>query len=186
MPSIASNSAYTKEDAYKTLERNISWINSADSKASIMIGVIGFIFGGSSSILNPSRIQSLLDANTFWPLLLGIVIGVLVLVSLGSFLATIVFLVLVLVGRTTPPTDRPKKNFLFFNDISKSNYPEFASMTSKLTKDEFFDDLNSQIHITSKIATKKYWFLSKAYWLMAVSSITFAITVMILHYLPQL
>lgn len=182
MQSITSNGAYTKEDAYKTLDRNISWINSADNKASIMIGVISIIFGGSSTILNPSRIQSLLDANTFWSLLLGAFIGFLVLVSLGFFLATILSLVLVLVARTTPPDNRPTKNFLFFNDISKLSFLEFESLTSMLTKDEFFDDLNSQIHITSTIATKKYKFLCKAYWFMAVSSITFAITVLILQY----
>jgi hypothetical protein len=185
MPSITSNSAYTKEDAYKTLERNISWINSADTKASIMIGVISFVFGGSSVILNPTRVHFLFEANTFWSLLFGIFIGILFMVSLGSFLATIVSLVLVLVARTTPPDNRPIKNFLFFNDISKLSFKEFGSLTSKLTEQEFFDDLNSQIHITSTIATMKYKFLSKAYWLMAVSSITFATTVLILHYLPQ-
>src|SRR5690554_5168752 len=57
---------YKKEDALTTIDRNIIWINSADNKSSILLGVYSFILGGSIFLFDTSIIQQINDERLIW------------------------------------------------------------------------------------------------------------------------
>ncbi|MCR3906945.1 MAG: DUF5706 domain-containing protein [Tenericutes bacterium] len=177
---VTSN--YNKEYAFWTIERNISWINSADNKAAILLAFLSFLFGGSIFITDMAKIQEMLTAgNTNETLLaVGIIISALFLAL--SLIITPVLLILVIFSRTKSINRKTLKNVLFFNDISKDSYEEFYNIVKLISEDEILEDLVSQVYITSSIAHKKYHLLNLGY----IAFITSIFLVLIYTFLVSL
>lgn len=154
---------YKKEDALETIDRNITWINSADNKSSILIGVFSFVFGGSLFFIDSSKIQQMIDSGiwTQWFHALGLLLSGLAMAL--TIITTPVILILVILSRTESNAKKPHKNITFFKDISIQQFDEFKEMLLSITDNEIIDDLISQVYITSKIATKKYKILNWGY-----------------------
>lgn len=154
---------YKKEDALDTIDRNITWINSADNKSSILLGVFSFVFGGSLFFIDSSKIQQMIDSGiwTQWFHALGLLLCGLTMAL--TIIATPVILILVILSKTETDEKKPHKNITFFKDISKHQFDEFKETLLNITDNEIIDDLISQVYITSKIATKKYKMLNWGY-----------------------
>jgi hypothetical protein len=154
MPTQLKKDKYSKEDALSTIERNIGWINSADNKASIMLGVLSFLFG-----------------------------GLIITVDSISILCTVIFLLLVLIARTSHIVKDSKNSVFFFNDISNSTLLEFHEITQRINEEEIIEDLISQVYATSLVATSKYRYLRKGYISFAIAVISSFIYLFLMYLL---
>jgi len=173
MQTKIEKSSYTKDDALQTLDRNIAWINSADSKSSIMMAVIGFLYSGSLLMVDQSKLTNIIQNGLWYERLSAFFLSLSALVMLLSLMATLVFLILVLLSRTKSVVDKPSKNFFYFKDISNKSYIDFKELVKEGVKSsEILDDLISQVYITSVISSIKYNYLRKSYESLIVTLIS--------------
>lgn len=140
------------DDARDTLERIHNEINACDTKASIVLGIIGVIAG---VCLNDSTVTttynylihniSTLKCKVFFLItciiIFGIVFGVYRLLS-------------VLYARLK---NQNKKSCIFFGDIAKyKNSMSYKQSLMRKSKSDLMDDYINQIHMNSIICDKKY------------------------------
>lgn len=137
----------------------LSQINSFDSKASILISVIGIIFALSFSLL---EYFSLYACNEIKHITFAITYILFVI----SSLLTIAFSVLVIIPRTSK---EKKNNINYYMDLCEINYDDFKRNSSDFYFDEsvFFN----QIKTNAKICKKKHKFLRLSIFSMIPTSI---------------
>lgn len=159
---------YSKEDALNTIDRNTTWINTADNKSSILLGILSVLFGGTLINQDIELVQEIILNGTLDKKILALFISLFAMILLISVLLTFIFLIAVILSRTSSKIDKPVKRVTYFNDITRYRYEEFTDEISKIKEEELLQDLISQVYITSSIASKKYKLLSKGYKSFAV------------------
>jgi len=152
------------EDAYKTLERNIAWINHADNKASILLAVVAVLFG---STLFFNNITTFIIDDTNYLYIRMVVALTAIAYGLVSLLS-IIFLFLVVKSRINNDL---KKSLLFFGDIVNMTVEEFKAGFKTLTTDELLDKILEQVFVTSQIASTKFKHLNVTYVLVTMGII---------------
>ncbi|PKK99782.1 MAG: hypothetical protein CVV57_01640 [Tenericutes bacterium HGW-Tenericutes-2] len=183
MPTQLKKDKYSKEDALSTIERNIGWINSADNKASIMLGVLSFLFGGLIITVDSVKLQQMIDSGQSSQYIHAIGIALSGLTLSISILCTVIFLLLVLIARTSHIVKDSKNSVFFFNDISNSTLLEFHEITQRINEEEIIEDLISQVYATSLVATSKYRYLRKGYISFAIAVISSFIYLFLMYLL---
>lgn len=154
-----------KEDLYKTLDRNIIWINHADQKAAIIFASMSFLFGGSVFLSDiNSRIKGF-DYNTFFEIFYVVIA---ILYGL-SFLLTIVYCYFVLTSRLK---NNRNDSSIYFSNIALFEQEFFSERMNNLKNSDVVSDLIEQVYITSKIASKKYKYLNVSYVFIIITFIT--------------
>ena len=161
-------STYKKEDALNTIDRNTTWINTADNKSSILLGILSVLFGGTLINLDTEFMQEIILNGTLDKKILALFISLFATILLISVLLTFIFLIAVILSRTSSKIDKPAKRVSYFNDITRYRYEEFTDEIIKIKEEELLQDLISQVYITSSIASKKYKLLSRGYISFAV------------------
>lgn len=145
------------------LERNLSWIISADAKIAVittinlaMLTVLATIYfsGGSKST---------------W----------VILMSIAAFLTIVLSLVFVWFV-VVPRISGPNKSNIFFGKIANVSSNEFCDNFLKLTSENFLADLIEQIHINSRIANQKHEFVRRAYFSTMLSLLPWLASVVML------
>lgn len=149
------------EIATQTLERNIGFINSCDSKTSIVLTAIGVLL---TIILTNDGLTAIFkivarsaSGKTFCDILylVGLAASVCMLIS------GIWKLVSVLIAKTEPLPKNQKTNvassMIFFGGILKvGDSAAYRNKFLAMTKEELLDDLIAEIYINAEIATQKY------------------------------
>lgn len=153
---MASDSKFSKDDAYQTLELINSWINNVDTKVSFALAyvvvLIGFVFYNAGTV--PVAIQSFLDANKKYD---DIILGAFLVVSLyGSSLISIIMFFIAMLGRTKNSSDRA--SVLFFGAIASMKLNDYKSKIMNMNDKDIEKDLLEQIHTNSTICVKKFRF----------------------------
>ena len=125
----------------------LTQINSFDSKAGILISVIGIIFGLSLSLLTNFKEYSTCKAKL-------IAFALIYILFVISSLISIAFSVLVIVPRESK---EKKNNVNYYMDLCEMNYDDFKNNSNSFYTDEsiFFN----QIKTNAKICKKKHRFL---------------------------
>jgi hypothetical protein len=136
----------TKNDLETNLKRVHEWIVAADQKVSIFLAFQGVLL----TLLFPNIFSW--TKNNFYNFsyynLLFLIIGIfLTIYSLYKSTSAII-------PRVTK--DGNKKSIIYFGDIAKFNLKDFKKATKETNNDEYEIELVEQIHISSKIATKKH------------------------------
>lgn len=149
------------EDAYKTLERNIAWINHADNKASILLAVVAILFG-STLFLN--EITSFI-VNQNNQIYIRIIVSLTAITYGLVILLSIVYLFLVIKARVNNDL---VKSHLFFGDIANMSIEELKSRYKKMTTEDLLDSVLEQVFMTSQIANIKFKYLNVTYILLTV------------------
>ena len=147
-----------KSDALDILDRTIDFIRNCDNKASIFLGIFGVILTivltteGLNDLM--SIIQASIEQKTFCNALYLLMIS-------GSIITTIIGLsqIIRVLGvqvdfSSEEGLDGDSK--IFFEHISKNKYLCYKKKLLDTTKDEFFNDIASQIYINSCICRDKY------------------------------
>ena len=146
--------------ATKTLERNIGFVNSCDTKTSIVLAIFGVILTivFTSDILTNvlQTIQKVYDAKKCCSCLYLF----LVLLSIAVVFIGICSLISVLIGRVDINKDSPclkATSKIFFAGITKfENIEKYRNNFSKMTEKQYFNEIVNEIFINSKIASVKY------------------------------
>ena len=147
--------------ATQTLERNIGFINSCDTKTSIVLTSIGVLLtiiltnDGLSSIFQIT--SSSLAGKKFCDILYLVSF----LTSVGMLLLGIWNLVSVLIAKTEPPTKSKKPSvdpsMVFFTGIlNVGDKAVYRNRFLAMKDEELLDDLISEIYINAEIAKQKY------------------------------
>lgn len=160
--SLARNEAKEKsikhefsiEDARDTLDRIIGFIGNCDTKASVILGILGVIL---TIIITDSFltnfyivIQVAMTSGTT----LSVFFLISLIVTLIVFLIGILFIVSSLVAKVSPSK---KDSKIYFADIAlNSNCNIYKKKVINQTEFDKIEDLIIQIHINSVICTRKY------------------------------
>lgn len=151
-----------KDDLNQILDRNITWIENCDNKASIMLGALGvavsvmFALDYVTIILNV--IQDKWSNASFG----NIAFLILVALSLCAF----VYGAYKLIKTLTPKMDIEKlgsdekmcsNSIIFFSTIATHpNYTKFLDRLKATNDDNYLNDISSQIYICAKICDLKF------------------------------
>lgn len=135
-----------KEDALKSLELVISWVNNIDAKASYILAVagvmIGYVLVQDVIAIDAATGQVIAQTTKIAPLRV-----ILYIFCMLSFILPI----LTLRARTK---SIESSNF-FFSTIENRRKMDFIAEFKQMSENESLDDILAQVHINSKICSKK-------------------------------
>ena len=149
-------SKFEYQNAKNILQNIYTQINSFDNKASILISVIGILFGLSFSFLNVLDKVITNENNLELSVKMGeyIIFSITYVYSIANAILSIFFALLVIIPRKH---NRDEKYINYYNDLKNMSYEDFLKKG-----DEFvFNNkkLFEQININSKICSKKHFYL---------------------------
>lgn len=173
----AADIEFQIEQATQTLERNIGFITTCDNKASVVLTAIGvlltLIFTNDGLETINQILTSCIKEKTFCSALYLIVF----IIVIVAFLFGLYNLIGVLVARTNMKANGTEKidSQIFFSGIAKNaNYNIYKENFYKLSRQNFLDQLISEIYINAIIAERKY---QKYNWGLRLSLVGFILFV---------
>jgi hypothetical protein len=148
---------FIKDDAYKNLDIINSWISNSDTKASIILGLVGvvitIIFSNGSFINTMDELTKNVFSNMNFS---DVLYFAFTLASLSLFTFGIYRLVRVLIP-VLKTNSSFKKSYIYFGYIS--NHPSFSDFKADInnaTEEELQNDILNQIYINSCICKNKF------------------------------
>lgn len=152
------NIDYQIEITTQTLERNLGFISNCDNKASIILTAVGVLLTIILTSEGLASIKDILKKSLSQITFLNFIYMFMFFSSVIILLSGILFLISVLIARSSISETKGSKNSLiFFGGINSFNrIANYEKAIKKMDKKDLLDDLISQIYINSKIATKKY------------------------------
>ncbi len=146
--------AYKKEDAYQSLGMINTWINNIDAKISFALALAGVLIGIIFSAGLPNAWQKVSKVSKLPELNGGEIIAAILvfLLYIVSFLTILCFM-LAIIARVKNLDNAP--SVFFFGSIGKMKLQDYEDKVSKITDQQIIEDLVEQIHMNSKICSKK-------------------------------
>ena len=146
---------------YELLSRSIEFTRSADAKAAPVLALQIAILGALAT-----RFEKLIPALFADPLCLETaVLWVVLIVFAGFMIATI----LTAASVYMPMHPRTGESLIYFEDIAAMQSEVFVRRSKEMSPDVIEEQLLSQIHIVSHIASTKMRRVRWAFWLSAPS-----------------
>lgn len=174
--------------ATQTLERNIGFINSCDSKTSIVLTAIGVLLtiiltnDGLATIF--CIISNSISGKSFCDILylIGLLASAVILV-IGIW-----NLMRVLIANTEPSTKSSNStiphSMIFFGGILKvGNHTVYHSKFLEMTDQEILNDLVAEIYINAEIASQKYRRYNRGLKLAALGFVLFILMLLVGMYI---
>lgn len=143
------------------LDRTTAWIENCDTKTSIILSGVGVVFG---ILLATDYVRKIIEIIKTIMSNIGFLYSVFLLfffLALSSIVAGIVFLLLVLIGKTDTKGLAERgingKSIIFFSSISQfKNLQEYKNQLKRYSTKDFVDDISAQIYTCSIICDKKF------------------------------
>ena len=157
------------EHLEQILGKQISWIQSADAKAAIVLP-ISIAMTGTIAALAPKSMCS-------WE--------VTSILSVTFTLSLLVFSIIFLGFSTFPRTSGPKGSLIYFGGIADNSLEEYKVKTLKLTSSAYTEDLINQTHRNAQIASIKHTAIKRSISCLYAVIIPWAFTVYVLHGLEK-
>ncbi|KXS50189.1 MAG: hypothetical protein AWL62_349 [Halanaerobium sp. T82-1] len=154
---------FTKEDAYKNLNRVNEWLNNGDNKISFSLAFIGVLVGlfFSSYKLFNTFVESInILKYSIKNNIIDLFIAIIGLGFIFFSCRALLFLYNGLKAQINPDIysgnnfDQGSK--LFWESISKSEFQDFEETIIQIKEKELIKDINSQTFINSIICSKKF------------------------------
>lgn len=176
--------ALTKDDANKALDNINMWINSCDTKSSIVLGfyatIITICLSTDFVKVQSEIITDFLKNINFWVILYIIAhFG-----AIFAFVIGIIELLKVIVPRIILKTASEEKfeSLLFYGSIAK-NAPTYEQYCKKIKKyddeEDIIKDLLFQVHSAAMICNKKFHHQKIGLVLTTISVLIFGVTTVI-------
>lgn len=144
------------EAMQNTLDRIIGFINNCDTKASIILALIGVIVTVIFSGNMPDKFLQIYGKEKEISSCGSILYIILCLASVIAVVVGMLFLAAVLFARITGSN---KDSKIYFGDIAENiNAESYIEKVKSITVDTYIEDIARQIYINSKICKKKYHF----------------------------
>lgn len=158
-----------KEHADKTYEQISGWINNCDSKASILLALIGvfltIVF--TSDFISQGLTEQLKDVIGIFKhsSSRGVLFNVLLIVLFGCsvyyFIISIKNLLLVLIARLDDSRDKENPSISFYRSIGAKDYDAFKQSVENYTDDQLIEDKLRQVYDCSKICSNKFTYYNE-------------------------
>lgn len=168
--------------ATKTLERNIGFINSCDTKTSIVLAIFGVLLTIIFTSDVSTEILYIINAAYSTRCCCGVLYLILISASIIVLLIGLKNLIYVLVGRIDVKDNSNLKydSRIFFSGITKyEDATKYRNNFSKMTEIEYFNEITSQIFINAKIADVKYQKYNLGLKYLVCGFLTFVVLVLI-------
>ena len=151
-----------KNELLDELDRHLEWIKSCDTKASIVLAMLGvFIVTISSELFLDSQKEIVLNALNninFSNLIYLMFEGAVYFLFFDGVFNIIRVLFPQLKKSVKTYNGIENDSLYYFESISSKTYSEYKMQRINRTSEEEIHDILSQIYINSKISTKKYYF----------------------------
>lgn len=178
------NGKYSKDDAYHILELINNWINNVDAKISFALAYatvfVGIVFVNAS----PTVFQEIVKMENITGYMVIKAIIVMLLYS-TSFLS-IVFMFSALKAQIEKLVGWKKSKFrksvnvsnnksvMFFGIIALNSFDDFKTKSMNINDKELIEEILEQIHINSKICTRKMRLYNRGlFWLFISTALCF-------------
>lgn len=155
--------AYQRYDAYsKLLDRNARWIEVADTKAAVILGVIIATF---PVLIAPafSAVRTLIGVipahPQWWAYLPLLAFMTLCAVFTVVALKTFIWVLKTLKPRLSSPR---KPSLVYFGDIARAPWEEWSTRTRALPPEDLAHEVLEQVHVTACIAEVKHKCVQRA------------------------
>lgn len=145
------------------LERQISWITSADAKVGVVVAIQAAMVGALAAAYGSAKQP-----------------GVTVLLSAGVALLLSVVSIVYAALAIFPRTCGSSSSFIFFGKITKLTQEEYVSQLGSVSEGELLADCAQQIHRNAEIAAEKHRYVKDAMscgfvsilpWMIAISAL---------------
>jgi hypothetical protein len=146
------------------LERNLSWISSADSKISPVLAINTAMLG---------VIIALLPTASGWSIVTAIFSSITVILLIGSIIC--------LISATFPRLKGPKGSLIFFGGIAEYEQEVYVNTIMKGITEDILKDYARQCHRNGQIAQTKFHFIKWAMILLYSSIIPFLVDIYLLY-----
>lgn len=138
------------ENARWLFERTLGWIATADAKTAIVVAIDTAMAGGLAAAYGAS------DAGTRTAWAYAFLVTSSVCLVAGIFCAAMAAI---------PRMLGPVKSMIYFKRVVESPEAEYVKKFEAVTEKQFLDDLVTQIHRNSQIASEKHlWVRRSLYW----------------------
>lgn len=147
-----------REELEKDLSRIIGFVNSCDSKSSIVMSGVLAIVALIAGLNGPSladHFKNNLDSA-------GVILSlVLLIVSVALIIIGLSFVISSLYARGKPDNQAYHDSLIYYGSISSLEYDDYKESVLSRTNEDYLEDLASQVHINSIICSKKYRLYNK-------------------------
>lgn len=176
-----------KQYADDTYGQVSSWINNCDSKASILLALIGVILSivfTSDYILNGVEGQvkdviGLMKGDSAPCACASILTLVVLGFSIGWFIDSIRNLIQVLFARFDDSRDADNPSILFYRSIGAKPYAEYKQLVESFDEDLLIEDKLREVHDCSKICTRKFNYYNAGIKSMKRGLVLFAVYILV-------
>jgi hypothetical protein len=147
------------------LDRLLDWIKSCDTKASIVLAVVGIFVAGFTSEHSIKMLNTIISTSINNISFSNLLYLLLTAASWFIFVYGAYNLIRVLVPRLKKSVmvyeGTNQKSLYYFETISDRTFLEYKEQKMDRSAEEDIDDILSQIFINAKVSTKKYSFYHK-------------------------
>lgn len=154
-----------KNELLDELDRHLEWIKSCDTKASIVLAILGVVIVTISSELfldSQKEIVLKVLSNINFSNLFYLIFEVMAYLLFFNGVYNIIRVLFPQLKKSVETYNGVENDSLYyFESISSKTYSEYKKQRVNRTSEEEIDDILSQIYINSKISTKKYYFYKK-------------------------
>lgn len=175
------------EYGWKILERTDSWINSSDSKVSILIGIVGVVltiiitseYTNYFGAFIKARISDVINGKNITSFVFLIFIGIVFCLA-GMSLYHIFKACIARIDEKKYKQDKLMTNStLFFGTVVNREYKEYFKDFVMQNEDERLNDILSQVYINACIAKQKHLHYNNAIkWLLITFLCGFVVAVL--------
>lgn len=177
-----------KQYADDTYGQVSSWINNCDSKASILLALIGVVLSiafTSDKILGgiltlTKDVVSLMKSNGTSCSCASLFILVILGIAVVFFIDSIRNLLSVLYARMDDSRNAENPSISFYRSIGSKSYDEYKQLVEGIDDDAFIEDKLRQVHDCSKICTRKFSFYNDGIDSLKVGLVFFVIFLFLL------
>ncbi|NFH69615.1 hypothetical protein FDC35_06845 [Clostridium botulinum] len=149
-----TNTAFTKEDAYRILGMVNTWITNIDTKVSYLLALTGVLIGVVLNKGFPSSLKRVSQISKLAELSGGEIIGasLICLLYIVSFISVIYFILAIIATIKNPNN---AQSIFFFGSIGNQKFIDYTTKINGMSEQDIIEDLEEQIHTNSIICSKK-------------------------------
>ena len=175
-----------KEYADLTYEQVSSWINNCDSKASILLALIGvilsivftndFILGGITERINQVvNVFKEEASNSVCDIIITCAILIILVLSIGYLICSLSKMIQVLYARLDDSRDKENPSVSYFRSIAAKSFDDYKSIVDGISKESLVDDKLHQVYDCSCICSRKFTLYNDGVKSMKIGLILFAV-----------
>lgn len=142
---------------YESLSRSIAFTRAADAKAAPVLALQIAVLGALAARFEKLISALLVESWCFERALLWVVLGI-YLVFMGAAVAMAAWVYM-------PTHPRTGQSLIYFEDIAAMRSEEFVKRSKEMSSDVIEEQLLSQVHTVSQIASAKMRRVRRAFWL---------------------